>query len=386
MLILTISPFVCIDRLLYIFCCIQVLYILYFVLISRTRNRRIYKQTDRKNKFLILIPAYKEDRVILDTVISAKMQNYPDDKFDVVVVSDNMQENTVDKIKNLCDRVIEINISPGSKAIAINYALSEINEPYDGIVIIDADNIINRDFLADINSHWSSTKINIIQAHRCAKNLDTDIAFLDAVSEEINNTIFRDGHTKSGISSALIGSGMILDYNWFKQITHKLITSTEDKELELLILKGRLHIEYLNDIIIEDEKIRDTKGFRKQRGRWLSGNRLWIKNFKLLLKAIIMLNIPLAYKLIQWMMLPRVVLLGLISIISIIFSFISIDATIKWYILLVVYIVALVGAIPKKLISIRLIKVVVKLPILFLIMVINLLKPTRKTFTHTQHL
>ena len=46
---------------------------------------------------------------------------------------------------------------------------------------------------------------------------DTNTAVLDAVSEEINNSIFRKGHTRLGFSSGLSGSGMAFEYDLFKR-------------------------------------------------------------------------------------------------------------------------------------------------------------------------
>ena len=61
-----------------------------------------------------------------------------------------------------------------------------------------------------------------MQGHRVAKNHNTNLATLDAVSEEINNNIFRSGHRAIGLSSALIGSGMAFDYELIKSEMAKI--------------------------------------------------------------------------------------------------------------------------------------------------------------------
>jgi hypothetical protein len=50
------------------------------------------------------------------------------------------------------------------------------------------------------------------------KNTNNSWAILDAISEEINNNIFRKGHRVLGLSSAIIGSGMAFRYNYFKTL------------------------------------------------------------------------------------------------------------------------------------------------------------------------
>ncbi|MFQ8804838.1 MAG: glycosyltransferase family 2 protein [Alistipes indistinctus] len=107
-------------------------------------------------------------------------------------------------------------------------------------------------------------------AHRRAKNLHTDTALLDAVSEEINNSIFRKGHVALGVSSALIGSGMAFDYNWFCNNITQVSSAGEDKELEVLLLKQGIFIEYLDDVEVLDEKTAGSRAFYNQRRRWLA--------------------------------------------------------------------------------------------------------------------
>ena len=82
------------------------------------------------------------------------------------------------------------------------------------------------------------------------------MAVLDAISEEINNHIFRKGHRVLGLSSAIIGSGMAFRYNYFKNL---MLTVTAvggfDKEIELKMLKEGRTIEYLDDAVVLDEKV-----------------------------------------------------------------------------------------------------------------------------------
>lgn len=98
--------------------------------------------------------------------------------------------------------------------------------------------------------------IQAVQAHRTAKNRDTDTAVLDAASEEVNNSIFRRGHVALGFSSALIGSGMAFDYKWFRENIACCTTSGEDKELEALLLRQGIYIDYLDDVRVLDERYR----------------------------------------------------------------------------------------------------------------------------------
>ena len=59
-------------------------------------------------------------------------------------------------------------------------------DAYDVVLIIDADNIIMPSYLSEVNDAFAVAGVRVVQTHRIAKNLNTDMAYLDAVSEEIN--------------------------------------------------------------------------------------------------------------------------------------------------------------------------------------------------------
>ena len=61
-------------------------------------------------------------------------------------------------------------------------------------MILDADNIMKEGCLESVNAAFQEGA-NAVQCHRTAKNQQTSVAVLDAISEEINNHLFRKGPT-----------------------------------------------------------------------------------------------------------------------------------------------------------------------------------------------
>ena len=155
-----------------------------------------------------------------------------------------------------------------SKANALNICMKSISENYDGLIILDADNIVDENFLSSVNRYFDNNKV--LQLHRTSKNQNNDISMLDTISEEINNSIFRKGHVNIGLSSALIGSGMVFPYLWFKNNVDKLKTFAEDKELELLLINDNIFVDYIDEILVYDEKISSINSYSKQRQRWIN--------------------------------------------------------------------------------------------------------------------
>ncbi|MBP8759082.1 MAG: glycosyltransferase, partial [Parabacteroides sp.] len=376
-----------IDSLCFFLLGMSVLYLFVFALLSHIKRKDIYPPARKLHRFVVLYPAYKEDRVIENAVSNFLLQDYPKSCYDIVVISDQMQEDTVNRLKAMPIKLIEIDFRQSSKAKAMQYAMMNLsNDSYDMVVIMDADNTVEPNFLNEFNKAYHSGCL-VIQAHRMAKNLNTDTAILDAVSEEINNSIFRKGHVRLGLSSALIGSGMAIDYQWLKKNIHKLRTAGEDKELEALLLKENIYIEYLEHVNVYDEKTQKDSTFYNQRRRWLASQLFAItNNIGQLPGALLNGKFDYANKICQWMMLPRVLLLGFIGIISIIVLPYQWTWAIKWFILELLLIISLSIAVPDYLVNERFKKAIWKAPKLFLLMTLNLfrLRGVNKKFIHTE--
>ncbi len=376
------------DKLIYCFSALTVCYLTFFALVAHIKKKDRYPKAGRFNRFIIFIPAYKEDNIIFDTVNSIIKQDYPSDKYEIVVISDKMEEGTNKQLSLLPINLLIFNLSSASsKANALIFAVNNIPDgQYDIAAILDADNIVPENFLADLNDAFCSGAA-AVQTHRTAKNLNTDIAILDAISEEINNSIFRKGHVNVGLSSALIGSGMAFDFKWFVSHAIKLKTSGEDKELEMMLFKDRVFIDYLDYTFVYDEKTSKKKVFYNQRRRWIAAQFESLKSeIQNLPSAIVSVNLDYLNKIIHLMILPKIILLGIIGIMSLTMSFIMFSFSVKWWILLFVIIFALIISIPSVLWSKKSIIAVRRLPLVFFLMFINLFrtKGANKKYIHTE--
>lgn len=375
------------EYICWILASIAVAYPLIYSLASLGTRKSYYPTANKQHKFAILFPAYKEDRVILPVVESFLQQHYPQELYKVIVISDHMQETTNERLAQLPITLLKANYENSSKAKALNFAMDHFGrDEFDAVVILDADNIVDTNFLLEINKVFDAG-VQAIQAHRTAKNRNTDIAVLDGLSEEVNNSIFRRGHVRLGISSALIGSGMIFNYQWFHDNVKHLVTTREDKELEVLLLKQRIFIEFLDEVYVYDEKTQGEKGFYNQRRRWLATQfAQWGRVFKDLPQAILSGNIDYSDKLIQWMLPPRLILFGGIIVMGSIMQIIDWPLALKWWALFLIMGVTLCLAIPDKLVDDRFKKSINKLPLLFIMMVVNLfrMKGMNKKFVNTE--
>ena len=399
------TAIIIIDFLLWLIIAANVMYALFFALTSHLpKKKHLPSSTIHHPSFLVLIPAYHEDAVIINTVKSFLQQDYPKDLYQLCIISDHMEATTNEQLAVLPITLLQPTFEKSSKAKALQYAISAISHQpsaiYDFTVILDADNIVAPDYL----SHLSQIvrKDIAIQCHRTAKNENNDIAALDGLSEEINNSIFRRGHNRIGMSSALIGSGMCFDYNWFKANVTKLNTAVEDRELEVLLMKQGIHIHYAENILVMDEKVSNSDNFQRQRLRWMTGQvQALFQMLPDVPKAIITGNINYIDKTIQQALIPRSILLAIIplfSILSLLYYYIlplpsyiihlhSYAFHLKWWGLFTTICFALFAATPKRLRHQLISRKLLALPSLVWKMLHNItsIDNKNKDFIHTTH-
>lgn len=351
-------------------------------------------------KIAVFIPGYKEDEVIVEVAKKALVQSYPTELYDVVIIADSFQDSTLDLLRQLPIKVLEVQFEKSTKAKALNVALDSLPDDYQMAVVLDADNVMEYTFLEKMNQTMS-TQIKVIQGHRTAKNTNTNFAVLDALSEEINNHIFRKGHRVANLSSALIGSGLAIDYFLFKEYMKKAeAVGGFDKELELNLLGDGVQIEYLDNALVYDEKIQSSKAFQGQRRRWLSAQFIYFGRYFMqgLKSALKFQNIDFIDKVIQMMLVPRILLIGLLVVINSIWLLINLafedtgntflmPGQASWFVILILVIVAFIMSIPRSFYKPATLKALMSLPKGFWVMFLSLvkIKGANKRFIHTQH-
>ena len=380
-----------IDIVLWIIMAFSVAYVAFFALVSLFPSRSSSHQPSsiihHPSSFLILFPAYKEDSVIVHSVRQFLEQTYPKGLYEVVVISDHMQDDTNELLRQLPITLLTPQFEKSCKARALQYAMQHTEEIYDYIVILDADNVVLPDFLEQLNASCQKG-YQAIQCHRCAKNSNNNIAVLDGTSEEINNTIFRKAHNTVGLSSALIGSGMCFAFEWFKHHVDLLNSAVEDRELESHLLQEKVYIKFEENIHVFDEKVSNRDNFERQRLRWLNGQ---LQTLLIMLPniphAIATGNINYIDKTIQQALIPRSILLVLIPIFSLIMLLLAPVWSIKWWALFLVLCISLYIAIPARMRNSTVFGKLTSFPRLALKMLKNLfrLNKNNKDFLHTTH-
>ncbi|GAO41330.1 glycosyltransferase [Flavihumibacter petaseus] len=388
---LTVIYFIGLIVFIYLFCSIT--YLLVVSIAGMMYKEVPPPETARLAKFAVLIPCFRDDQIIVHSAVEALKHNYPAELFDLIVIADSLQSATVQELRNLGVRVIEVQARMKSKSI--HAALQRLSEDqYDMVMILDADNIMKDDCLKLVNQYYQAGH-HALQCHRTAKNLQTNVAQLDAISEEINNHLFRLGQQALGFSAAPSGSGMAFETKLLKSIfTYRPILENpgEDREIDMQLLKRGIRMHFIPDAWVLDEKVSSHEVFEKQRVRWMEAQWYHVRRFLEPDMKGIPKNRQYVNKLVQNLLLPRslylVVFLAIVLLVSVHYLtgwslFFPLPGW--WLSLLLFFMLTLAIAIPSRFYSYQTVAALLSLPMLMISMMKALfrVKKGRKEFIHT---
>lgn len=343
-------------------------------------------------KMAILIPAYKEDSIILSTAQSYTRLNYPSEQYEVIVIADSLQPGTVQQLRQAGVTVITVSFDKSTKAKSLNAAFAQLGDGYDLALICDADNMLATDFLLLVNQAFQAGEY-AIQTQRVAKNLNTPFAVLDAANEIIANHIYRKGANALGLSSSVIGSGMAFHYPLIKGIMQEIdATGGFDKVLQLMVVEKGHAIYYLENAQVFDEKVEHPETFEHQRRRWLSSQVVYLRHYwkrgwrELFRGNTDYFNLAVC----QNLLLPRLLLVVAVTMVTVLYlllhQYLLLPAA-WWIALWVCNCVSLLLPIPGRFFSRYLLTALLGLPRAAFIMVMLLfrLKGANNRFIHTKH-
>jgi cellulose synthase/poly-beta-1,6-N-acetylglucosamine synthase-like glycosyltransferase len=335
-----------IDLIFFAIVGLTVAYMGIFALASMFSQHQDVPKTRQENRFIILIPAYRNGASALQTVRSILGQTYPQRLFDVTVIADQLDEMSNFHLAQQPITLLTPNFSKSSRAKSLQLAVNNLPQfkLYDIAVVLNPGNLVEPEFLTQLNDAYEAAGTKAIQCHLVSQNRDTASARLSAIFEEINNSIFRRGHITLGLSAAAASSAMAFDFNWFKTNIMSTKTSWDDKELEARLLRQHIFVDYFDDIMVYSEKTRSAEDFNRQRRRWLLSHLSTIvRNIRFLPGAILQRHYDLIDKILQWMLMPRMLMMAIILLMGIVLPFIQFTLAIKWWALfaIVLFIFAL---------------------------------------------
>lgn len=261
---------------IYILCLILVaisliIFISNRILESENNNHPI-KEEKKKPDFCILIPAKDESKVIRGPLDSIKNQTYKINMQNVYVIVEDIKDHTVNICKEYkCNYIVRKHLELKRKGYALDEAIKQIKKEYDAYFIIDADNILDKDFFKYMSKVYQKG-YDIGVGYRDNKNWSSNVisACSGLVFTIANNINKRKNKTNENIT--ITGTGFYIKGNIIKEFGgYPFHEITEDYELTLYATVHKLTTCYEERAIFYDEQPTTLKASIKQRIRWIRG-------------------------------------------------------------------------------------------------------------------
>lgn len=363
------SLFIIIDWTLFVLISLTVLYLGFFAITSLLVRHSETPKAKKQNRFIVLIPSNNNGRSLEMTVKSILGQSYTQRLFDVTVIADHEDEMTLFHLAQHPITLLNPNFEKSSRTKLLQLAVNNLPQfkIYDVAIILEAGDVVETEFLEQMNDAYEAAGTKAIQAHKLSLNRDTTSARLSSIFEEINNSIFRRGHISVGLPAAMASSGMVFDFNWFKEHILAAKNSWGDKELEALLARQHIYVDYFDNIYVYNEKSREAEDFNRQHRSWMmTQGQAILRNFRYLPAAIMNRHYDLIDKLLQWMLIPRMVMMVIITFMCIVIPFIYMTAALKWWALFAIIVFFFALATPNYLVDDKWDSTFFKLPFVLL--------------------
>ena len=254
-------------------------YQLVYLLLGLVKHRH-WKQPEaaRFHRYAAVISARNEAGVIGELIQCLKKQNYPAGYLDVYVVADNCTDDTAQVARRAGAIVYErFNQSKKGKGYALDYLFRTLahegRNKYDAYLIFDADNLVDPNFVLEMNKVFDQGGYGAITCYRNSRNFGANWISAGYAIWFLREARFLNfPRMLLGTNCHVSGTGFLIAADVIRENGgwpfHLL---TEDIEFSVsCALKGR-RIGYCDKAVIYDEQPTTFRQSWDQRLRWSKG-------------------------------------------------------------------------------------------------------------------
>lgn len=253
------------------------LYQIVYLILPFFEKRRKHKPV-RLHRFAVLIAARNEEAVLPHLLESIRSQGYPAELLDTYVVADNCTDRTAEVARAHGAQVFQrFNKQQVGKGYALNFLLQQIDgnvglDQYDAFLVFDADNLLEPDYVAQINQTYSDG-YEAFCGYRNTKNFGGN--WLSAgygIWYLHDSTHLNRSRMLLGTTCAVTGTG----FGFTRELLERcggwhFFTLTEDIEFNTWCATHGVRIGYCHDAILYDEQPESFRQSWRQRTRWTQG-------------------------------------------------------------------------------------------------------------------
>jgi len=221
----------------------------------------------------IIIPAYKSEKTIRDTVKSAKAVSY---KHKEILVANDCPDNVPKICRELGVRVIQ-NRKRLGKWLALNNAVKRTKGEI--LFFLDADTVIERDAISRIIPWFTKPEIAVVSPKYVSQKSSRILPRLASLENNFNSSIFKmDMYFGSMISFR--GCGVAIRRSFFKSVGGWSKTLIEDVDFAAKTLESGHKIQYEPSAVVRTREAETISELKNQRLRWGKGSAYSLLNYR----------------------------------------------------------------------------------------------------------
>ncbi len=251
----------------------QFVYI-FWVFLGKDKSKPV--QSDKLNKFGVVISARNEENVIGHLLESINCQDYPKELIKIFLIADNCTDNTAQVGREYGATVLERNNKElVGKGYALDFLFKKLlaeKDDCDAYIVFDADNLVDKNFVKEMNINFNRG-YKALTSYRNSKNYGTNW-----ISAGYSLWFLREAkylnqaRMKFGTSCAISGTGFCVSREIIeKNNGWKYHLLTEDIEFSVDMAIRDEMIGYSGGSVVYDEQPETFKQSWNQRLRWSKG-------------------------------------------------------------------------------------------------------------------
>ena len=254
--------------------CLKI-FTLYFAAVAAFAlvRRKRYPSAAPQTRFAVVVAARNEEAVIGDLIYSVLQQDYPSHLRDVFVVPNNCTDRTEAAASAAGAEILHCLGPISCKGDALHQAFSQLRDrSYDAFLVFDADNTLQRDYLARLNDAFAAGAMVCKSRTRAGNPSASGVAGCYGLYNVIFDLIWNRPRAACGLSAKLVGSG----FAFRREVLETLggwntSTIAEDAEFAAQCARAGYRVHWVPDAVNYDEEPNSFRLSLRQRQRWCSG-------------------------------------------------------------------------------------------------------------------
>ena len=269
-------------------------YQIFYTIVPFAIKPRRHRHPIKKSNIAILIAARNEEKVIGELLHSISEQDYDKEHLKTVVIADNCTDSTAEIAREygatVFERFDQKNIGKG---YALDFAIDNLRksgelEQIDGVIVLDADNILTKNYVTEMSKTYSDG-YESFTSYRNSKNYgDNWISAGYGLWYIRESKFLHYARMLLHSSCAISGTGFFVSKKLLDKFNGwKFYLLTEDIEFSIFAIINGVKIGCSINAELYDEQPITFKQSYKQRLRWSKGFfQVWRKHGKALIKGI----------------------------------------------------------------------------------------------------